>query len=121
MENYHKKQLSTAKIAEIKDFIHFNLRAKLTLDTLSEKFNYSAWTFKRQFQYCFKQSLRDYILECRMQQAVKLLTEGITTINEIAYAVGYKNRSSFTHAFSSYYGYPPIMFLESGKRKVVLK
>jgi AraC-like DNA-binding protein len=112
MAEVHKRQFDKQKVEEIRSFISSNLKNELNVEKLSGKFGCSPWTFKRQFQYSFKQSVRNYILDCRMQKAVLLLKEGVTTVNQIAYEVGYKNRTSFTHAFSHHFGYPPVSLLE---------
>lgn len=110
--DFHKRPFDKKRVDEINAFIDSNLKKELNVEALSEKFGCSTSTFRRQFQLSFKKNFRRYLLEYRMQKAVKLLREEVTTVNLIAYEVGYKNRSSFTHAFSHRFGHPPISLLD---------
>jgi len=114
----YKKRFDKIRFEEIKNYINSNLENELNVSLLSEQFGCSNSTFKRLFYYTFKQNIRNYILDCRMKKAIQLINEQTTTINIIAFEVGYKNRSSFTHAFSHYFGYPPTC-LEPKNEKVV--
>jgi two-component system response regulator YesN len=49
----------------------------------------------------------DYLTNCRMQEACRLLKESALRINEIADAVGYSNPTSFSRAFKLTQGMSP--------------
>ena len=112
MPDIHKRPFDKQKVEEIRTFINANLKNHLNVKLLAQKFGCSESTFRRQFQLSFKKNFRGYLLECRMQKALHLLKEEVTTVNLIACEVGYKSRSSFTHAFSHRFGYPPISLLD---------
>ncbi|WP_340104622.1 helix-turn-helix domain-containing protein [Rhodohalobacter sp. 8-1] len=55
----------------------------------------------------------EYIKTFRMEKAHLLLTAGMTgSITEVAYAVGFKNHSYFSHTFKEHFGKTPSEFLE---------
>lgn len=61
----------------------------------------------RGFKLMYGETLADYALRQRMEAAHRLLTEERLTASEVAYRVGYQHHSSFTYAFTRYFGRPP--------------
>lgn len=96
------------RIADIMKYIELNLKNDLSVSNLAREFGSSENTLRRHFKYLSNKSLREYILQCRMKEAHKLVASKEFSINIIAHEVGYKNRTSFTHAFTKYYGVPPF-------------
>ena len=52
-------------------------------------------------------SPQEYLMQCRMKQACKLLKETNNPIQEIAFRVGYDNPLTFSKTFKGFYGYSP--------------
>ncbi|HTN18465.1 MAG TPA: helix-turn-helix transcriptional regulator [Chitinophagaceae bacterium] len=73
-------------------------------------FNLSIPTLRRQFQKYFQIPIYRYISRERMEYAKRLLLGYTHTINEISELVGYSEPSSFTHAFTNYFGVAPSRF-----------
>ena len=63
---------------------------------------------------CFKgvygQSMGKYLREYRMQAGAEQLTGTNLRIIDIAAALGYKNASKFSEAFTGYYGMTPYAY-----------
>lgn len=100
-------------------YIHAHLSSDLNLNELAWLFGSSPSKLKRQFKYRYKKSLREYILRCRMHVAHELIMGANSTIGEIALRVGYKSRTSFTHAFSTFFGYAPFDLLIKINRQFI--
>lgn len=98
------------KMGQIKVFILSNLNKKLDISLLCSRFDIGNSTLRRQFAICYGQSVSAYILTCRMARAMELITAKHTSIKKIANLVGYKRRTTFTHAFTKYYGHPPAFY-----------
>ena len=66
------------------------------------------------FISCFKNymglSPKQYIIQCRMQLAARLLSDSNLKINEIALLVGYPDQYTFSKAFKKYFEEPPSVF-----------
>ena len=60
-------------------------------------------------------SPQEYLLQCRLRHACKLLSETNNPIQEIARNVGYDNPLTFSKIFKSYYGISPRAFREQQK------
>jgi AraC-like DNA-binding protein len=61
----------------------------------------------RLFKLRFGVTVFDYGLECRMQAALELLRCRHMSVNQVAFAVGYRHQTSFTSAFFDYFGFLP--------------
>lgn len=61
----------------------------------------------RLFKLRFGVTVFDYGLECRMQTALELLRCCHMSVNQVAFAVGYRHQTSFTSAFFDYFGFLP--------------
>lgn len=59
------------------------------------------------FRRYFDMSPRQYLLEQRMQQAWRLLSESRLPIQQVGECCGYSSLSSFSARFSSHFGYSP--------------
>jgi len=62
---------------------------------------------KRTFKARFGATVFDYGLECRMRHALELLRCRRMSVGQVAYAVGYRHQTSFTAAFSQFFGFLP--------------
>ena len=72
--------------------------------------NFSARTFRRQWNKRFTVSPMKLLNRCRLDKAVDLLIETDLSIAEIAYKVGYEDPFYFTRKFIQYKNVPPNKF-----------
>ena len=61
----------------------------------------------RLFKEATGYSLQEYLLTYRMKMAIKLLSENILNVADVAAAVGYTDTFTFTKAFKRYFGKAP--------------
>jgi AraC-like DNA-binding protein len=64
-------------------------------------------SLKQGFKSVFGETLYDFSVRCRMQNAMKLLQEGRMPVARISEAVGYAHQTSFATAFRSHFGVTP--------------
>lgn len=102
------------RIAQVHDYIHGHLGEDLDRNILALKFGLSSSTLDRHFYYCYKITLPQYIRKCRMETAMDMITGRKLAISEVAISTGFKNISSFSHAFTKYFGKPPTTVLKDG-------
>lgn len=67
-------------------------------------------TLRRRFRDELGINWREFITEVRMNEAMKLLGQGKTSVTQTAYAVGFNSIGAFTVAFTSYAGMAPSVF-----------
>jgi len=53
------------------------------------------------------QSPSEYLRDTRLKRGQQLLEDGVGSVSEVAYAVGFDSLSSFTRAFKARYALPP--------------
>lgn len=99
--------LSGAQLQKVQSFISSNLSEKLTWDQIAHDMHLSSDYLARQFRVSMGQSLRQYIIEQRLQQARQLLLTSELAIAEIAACLGFTDHSHLTRSFKSRFGVTP--------------
>lgn len=94
-------------IMEITVYLSQNLSENFSLIELSMDAYMSVSKFKYVFKTVVGQSLSEYVMQKRMEQACELLSYSNLYIAEIAHLVGYKNAGSFSSQFKKYMGLLP--------------
>jgi AraC-like DNA-binding protein len=105
------------RMEETRDYILIHLDEELDRSSLSQKMGMSCATLDRHFYYCFKVTLARFIKSARMAEAVKLLNQQTLTISKISGLLGFKEVSHFSHAFTDYYGKPPLVYVKENQVK----
>ena len=92
---------------DLLEFMERNYSEDMTLDEFASYTGRSLATFKRDFARLSDTTPQKWIMEHRLDLAHRLLKEESVTAKEVAYRVGFKNRSHFSTAFKSRFGYAP--------------
>lgn len=97
-------------IYDTEQFILQNLEAPLSVkqiaDSVFVSHTYLCFLYKKKTG----RTLKQFILDARMQKAKRLLLDTNLKIGDIASSLGYPNQNYFTKTFSSYYGKTPSTF-----------
>jgi AraC family transcriptional activator of mtrCDE len=78
-----------------------------SVQSLSQAASLSRSAFMQRFQRAFGQSPMLVLRELRLRHAAKLLETQALTVDQVARAVGYNSRSSFSRAFRQAHGFEP--------------
>lgn len=105
--------LSKYQLQEVFDYIHTHLAQDITLLDTATVLNLSQYHFCRLFKQSTGITPHQYLTQCRIEQAKRLLLTTKSTITEIAFEVGLTNHSSFTRLFRQYVGVTPKVFRAS--------
>lgn len=102
-----KKELSEKEfILEVSKFISKNYMEEITLNTLSERYGEKS----NRISYLFYKYLNirpiDYLIQCRMAVACRLLNEGFS-VKEVSKKVGYNDEFYFSRLFKKNFGVTP--------------
>ena len=92
---------------EVKRYINLHYSEPITLDMIASHVNISDTYLCRIFKDITRQTVNDYIMDCRIQKAKLLLQNTNMHIHEIAKAVGYSSSSYFIKAFRKSSGITP--------------
>lgn len=117
--DYLKTRHSNQKILAIMDYIGAHLSADLTIDALSETFYISKHHMMRQFKQETGYTISHYITSKRLLLARELLA-GDTPITRICYDCGFKNYSTFSRAYKSFFGESPRNQRTSEAKEIII-
>ncbi len=93
--------------SEVKEYIEKVYMDEISLDTVSNHFNYNSSYFCKIFKEKIGVTFWEYVAQVRIEKSIKLLTELDDTIEQIAAKVGYNNRFSFIRTFKKYTSFAP--------------
>ena len=96
------------------EYIDRNLDGKLDLATIAEVAHFSPFHFHRLFHALMGEPLGDYVRRRRLEiAAVRLRSQPLVPVTEIALAVGFGSAESFSRAFRSRFGAAPSEYRNS--------
>lgn len=98
------------RLKEIKSWIMINHHKEFTLRSLARNFGINELTLKAGFKELFGQTIRQFVIELRMEEAKSLIIKNTETVNEIAFKVGYKSVSHFIQTFKKHFGTTPHQY-----------
>ncbi len=93
---------------EIKTYLLIHLHRPPSLAALAAKFYLTEPTLRRQFLQYTGEPVHHFIVRARMEWAGQLLENGLS-VGAVADKTGYKDISSFSRAFTRFFGYPPSL------------
>ncbi len=102
-------QSSSARssISDITAYINQHYAEDLTNITLGKIFNYHPHYINALFKRYTGKTLHQYLLQCRIEAAITLLTTTSLSVSEIAAKTGWHYASHFSDAFKKATGYSP--------------
>lgn len=95
------------KIHEAQEIINNNLVAPPSLNELSKMIGLNSNKLKKNFKALFGVPVFKYLQNERLRVAYELLNTSNSSIQEVAWDVGYDSVSSFSNAFKNKYGVRP--------------
>lgn len=109
------RQIERQSITAIVSHIHKYLKdpEMLNLQYIAGKFNISTNQLGLRFRKEMQQSVKQYIITCRMQVIGEQVKTTEMTFSEIAYQFGYVDESHFYKRFHKYFGVSPTAYRKS--------
>lgn len=105
---FTSEQVDTAH--RIHEYLTEHIGERHTIESLSHRFLINQTTLKNVFRAVYGNSIAAHIKEHRMEEAARLLSEGSSSVSEVASKVGYESQSKFTAAFKAAYGMLPTEY-----------
>jgi two-component system response regulator YesN len=104
----HGQQKENVKIAaQVKQYIDLHYAEKVNLEELADLIPISRSYLAVLFKQSTGQTIWNYLVEVRMNNAKLLLLDQQLKIYQIAHKVGYENSEHFSKLFKEYYGVTP--------------
>lgn len=113
-----KKNRRTGVAFNIRTYIEMSYgKENLSTAMIAEYFGLSASYISTLFKSTFNVSITQYITDCRMQNASRLLKHTQLPINTISHKVGYSNLPYFHKTFKQYFKMSPALYRDKGGDK----
>ena len=100
-----------SNLAEVRAFIDKNYMKPITIESLAKMFSYNRTYLSQLFKKQYGYSLKEYLTNKRLTEALKLILEG-KNISDVSYMVGYNNPYNFSNSFKAKYGVSPNKYLK---------
>lgn len=95
------------KLKKIFDFITKNFEKRITLQEVAELINLTPTAFCRFFKLRTNKTFSQFLIEVRINQACKMLSNGNFNVTETFFSCGYNNSSNFHRHFRQHTGLTP--------------
>jgi len=102
----------------IQPVLEANYCYNLALEDYARLCNRSLSSFKRDFQIVYGESPARWLLNKRLEHALKILSNSNKTIYEISFESGFENSTHFSHAFRKHFGVSPLKYRQSNSTLV---
>ena len=106
----HTSALPPVALRRVIERIKQSFETDLTLDSLAAESGYSRAHFLRMFRAATHQTPHQYLLSLRLENAIQMMRERSTPLNDIAVACGFSSHAHFTNVFRSRFGMLPSQY-----------
>ncbi|RXJ00372.1 response regulator [Anaerobacillus alkaliphilus] len=105
-----------SSIHEIEAFIRDNYQKEIKLQEISERFFLSREYISRKFKQVYGETISDYVLKIRIENAKVLLKNPTIKVYEISSMIGYQDDKYFRKVFKKQTGITPTEFRNQNER-----
>lgn len=110
LEDFVKEEDLNPLTQKIMSHIHEHLSEKITLDDIGKLTFFSPIYCDTVFKRETGKSIIDYLLDKRIEEAKKLLLEGMLNLRQISEVVGFGDYNYFSRVFKKRTGYSPTSY-----------
>lgn len=103
-------QETLSQVEQVRNYIMEHIGEDLMVGELARMVYLSQNHLIRSFKKQYGKTVMEYITDCRMNLAEKLLKESSLTVTAVSARVGYPNYSYFSQSFKRYSGYTPSQY-----------
>ncbi len=96
-------------------YIEDHLSEEINIEKVEEICHYSYRNINRIFEAIHQETIGKYIKRLRLEKAAQYLKYSSLGVSQIAYEVGFEDRSAFSKAFKSKYHLSPLAFREDSE------
>ncbi|MBQ8822418.1 MAG: helix-turn-helix transcriptional regulator [Lachnospiraceae bacterium] len=110
---YDNSDNSSQLYNDIADYIRLNVCSNLKVADVADYFGYNEKYLTTYFKKWSKVSIKQFILQTKMESAKAQLSETNHSISQIGYNIGYSDPHNFTNAFKKVTGLTPSDYRDS--------
>lgn len=105
--------IAPSVIRRIDEFVDAHLQEGVTIERLAELANLGVWTFTKHFRNSVGVSPYEYVIQRKIQRAVRMLTNSARPIKQIAVDCGFSDQAHLTRALKTREGVTPAQLRRS--------
>ncbi len=102
-----KDEDTVQKIHQAKSIMMNEWKNPPTIKQLSEQTGLNQYRLKAGFKEVYGTTVYGYAMDTRLNHARRMLNQGVQSVNDVAFNIGYTNPSHFIAAFKKKYGTTP--------------
>lgn len=102
--------LSPLQIQRVRDYVHAHLTSDMAVADLARQVNLSPHHFSMLFKQTVGVPPHQYVLQERIDAALRQVAAGRMTLSEVALSVGFSDQSHFSRAFRKLTGTTPTQY-----------
>jgi len=95
------------RIVQAKLFIDQHFREKINLDEIAGEASFSRFHFIRLFRTAYGYTPHQYLMELRMMEAEKLMSDPKMRMQDVCFEIGFGSVGTFTTQFRKVFGKSP--------------
>lgn len=103
--------VSAGRLLAAKKYIDEHFQDNITVNEIACRFHIAPSYFSKMFKKEFSVTAIEYLTNCRIEYAKKLLRQGSCPVREVAELCGYTDAGYFSRIFKEVTGVPPSAFL----------
>lgn len=117
--NKYERNDNNQLFSDIVDYINWHICENLKVNDIAEYFGYNEKYLTTLFRKWSNTSIKQFIMQAKMDHAKAELTDTNHSISQIGYNIGYSDPHNFTNAFKKVTGLTPSDYRDSySKRKL---
>jgi two-component system response regulator YesN len=105
-----RQGMTTDLFQTMKQFVIRHAHEDISLETIAEHVKLSPFYVSKLFKEECGMNYIDFLTECRMDKAKKMMADANKSLKEIAIDIGYRDPNYFSRAFKRYYGVTPTEY-----------
>jgi len=110
---YAREQQTLSVIDRVRQWISEHYHEDLFMESVAEQVHLSPYYFSKMFKQHVGVTFIDYLTEIRIQKAKEWIDEGMLSLKEICYEVGYRDPNYFSRVFKKVVGITPTEYKQS--------
>lgn len=104
---------------DIEDYVKHNIHTPLTVTGIAKHFGYNKKYFSHMFKNMSGETLKQYIIGRKIEEANFLLTDTNLTVMEISSILGYSDNHNFMRSYKKVTGMSPTQYRNAFSKRVL--
>ncbi|MFS0820140.1 response regulator transcription factor [Bacillus sp. 1P02SD] len=120
LEQIRSTNLTTRNedILKAQKYVQTHIGEKISLNEVAAHLHLNSSYFSRMYKKETGEGFVEYVTKTKMTKAIELLEHSTKSIEQIAFELGFENKSYFSKTFKKYYGMTPGEYKYKTKEKI---